>query len=59
MVWTTLAAWLEIIGGSRALPETWKSRSDVAVLRAAWWIVLLLLALAFAGRNTKFVYVDF
>lgn len=56
---TLIAYALEIIGGSRPLPERWKSRTDIAVLRAAWWIVLLLLALAFAGRNVKFVYVDF
>jgi hypothetical protein len=59
MLWTTLATWLEIAGGSRALPESWKSRKDVAVLRAALWVLLLLMALAFAGRNTKFIYVDF
>ena len=59
MTWTMLAAWVEMVGGSRAVPESWKSRSDIAVLRAIWWVVLLLLALAFAGRNTKFVYVDF
>ncbi|MGH7282621.1 MAG: hypothetical protein ACRELY_13930 [Polyangiaceae bacterium] len=58
-MWTSIANVLEVIGGSRPFPETWKGRTDVAFLRAGWWIVLLLLALAFAGRNIKFVYVDF
>ena len=59
MFWTVVAAWLETAGGARPLPEKWKGSYRVAVARALWWLVLFALAAAFAGRNTKFVYVDF
>ena len=59
MSWAVVAEWLEILGGSRPLPEAWRGRTDVALVRAGAWIVFFLIALAFAGRNTKFVYVDF
>ena len=54
-----LFEWLEVLGGARALPERWVGRGDVAVARGVWWLLLLVLAWAFAGRATKFVYVDF
>jgi hypothetical protein len=53
-----IAEWLELIGGSRPPPSSW-NRRDIALARAAWWILLLLMTWAFAGRGTKFIYVDF
>jgi hypothetical protein len=58
MIWMRLAEWLELLGGSRQPPNSW-NRRDLALARAVWWILLFLVAWAFAGRNTKFVYVDF
>jgi len=51
--------WLEILGGARPLPQSWASRPLPPLALALWWLALFALALAFAGRNTKFVYVDF
>jgi hypothetical protein len=59
MIWTLVANWLEIAGGARPLPEAWRGTTLPAVVRAGWWLLLFVLAVAFAGRNTKFVYVDF
>jgi hypothetical protein len=56
---TVLAQWLEVLGGSRRLPLRLESRTGVGLARGCWWLALLLLAWAFAGRATKFVYVDF
>jgi hypothetical protein len=56
---TRLRELLEIAGGARALPERLQSRAAVALARGGWWLFLFLLAWAFAGRTTKFVYVDF
>lgn len=56
---TVLAQWLEVVGGSRPLPSWLESRTGIGLARGCWWLALLLLALAFAGRATKFVYVDF
>jgi hypothetical protein len=53
-----LTDWLEMLGGARQPPLTW-NRFDFALVRAFWWVALFLAAWAFAGRNTKFIYVDF
>jgi hypothetical protein len=50
---------LEVAGGARPLPEALQARVLVGFARGGWWVVLLLLAWAFAGHTTKFVYVDF
>ena len=50
---------LEIMGGARPLPERWAGRPIAAVLIGAWWVLLLLAAFAFMGRNVKFIYIDF
>ncbi len=55
----SVVEWLEIAGGARPFPLEWESRGTAAVMRAAWWLFLFVLAAAFAGKNTKFVYVDF
>ena len=47
---------LEALGGARPLAIRTPARS---VALGLWWVVLLLATLAFAGRFTKFVYVDF
>jgi hypothetical protein len=57
--WLALGRWLEILGGSRPLPPALESRTSIGLARGCWWLALLLLALAFAGRATKFIYVDF
>ena len=57
-IFTLVAMWLEIAGGAKPLPEAWKGHG-AAVARALWWLFLFALATAFAGRTTKFVYVDF
>jgi hypothetical protein len=59
MITARLVEWLEILGGARPLPDPLSRRNDLAIVRAVWWVLLFLVALAFAGRNTKFVYVDF
>jgi len=50
---------LEVLGGARAIPAAVAARAHAPILRGVWWAFLLLLAWAFAGRSTKFVYVDF
>ncbi len=54
--WTRIQNWLEIAGGARPLPDAWR---QTWLALGAWWLVLFALAAAFAGRATKFVYVDF
>lgn len=50
---------LEILGGAKPLPDAWARRPLVIFLTAAWWVLLLLAAFAFMGRNVKFIYIDF
>jgi hypothetical protein len=50
---------LEVLGGARAVPEAIARRAYFPIARGLWWGLLMLLAWAFAGRATKFVYVDF
>jgi hypothetical protein len=57
--WVHIATWLEIAGGAKPLPTSLEKSHRVALARGAWWLFLFVIALAFAGRNTKFVYVDF
>jgi hypothetical protein len=58
MIWSYVSEWLEVLGGSRPTPNSW-NRRGAAVARASWWILLIVVAWAFAGRDTKFVYIDF
>jgi hypothetical protein len=51
--------WLEVLGGARAGPPALIRKRWYAFALAFWWIVLLLLSIGFAGRSTKFIYVDF
>ena len=50
------AALLEKVGGARPMATRTPARS---IALGLWWLSLLLLTLAFAGRYSKFVYVDF
>jgi hypothetical protein len=59
MVLKRLARALEVLGGAEALPERLAQKPGVPLALGAWWAFLFLLVLAFAGRATKFVYVDF
>lgn len=54
-----LGAALEVLGGARPLPDALAGRTSVAVLRGLSWVAFLLLAWAFSGRATKFIYIDF
>ena len=54
-----LADALEVVGGAKPLPESLAGRQSVAVLRGLSWALFLLLAWAFSGRATKFIYIDF
>lgn len=51
-----LVEWLETLGGVRPLCADTPAR---AVILGLWWTALLLVTLLFAGRYSKFVYVDF
>jgi hypothetical protein len=50
---------LEVLGGAQPLPDSLAGRTSVAVLRGLVWVGFLLIAWAFAGRATKFIYIDF
>jgi hypothetical protein len=50
---------LEVLGGARPIPAAIAARVYVPFARGLWWLLLILLAWASAGRSTKFVYVDF
>ena len=50
---------LEILGGCREVPETWSRRGWYHLAWGVWWAFLFMLFLAFSGRSTKFVYIDF
>jgi hypothetical protein len=47
---------LEQLGGVRPVALRGATRS---VILGLWWVALLLVTLVFAGRYSKFVYVDF
>jgi hypothetical protein len=51
--------WLEVVGGARRLPPRLRNTRMVGLLMPLWWVLLLLLTVAFVGRSTKFIYVDF
>jgi len=53
---TSLVRLLEKLGGAQPLEARTLPRS---IALGLWWLSLLLLVLLFAGRYTKFVYVDF
>ena len=51
--------WLEVLGGARQGPPALARKRWFPLALAVWWLVLLLLSVAFVGRSTKFIYVDF
>jgi peptidoglycan/LPS O-acetylase OafA/YrhL len=51
--------WLEVLGGARVPPRACVRRRWFPIALAVWWCLLLLLTVAFVGRSTKFIYVDF
>lgn len=51
-----LVVLLEKVGGARPFE---RSTSIGSVALGLWWAALLLTVLSFAGRYTKFVYIDF
>jgi hypothetical protein len=56
---SALLEWLEALGGARPLPAHFARSGWLSVARGLGWLVLLLVAWAFAGRATKFIYIDF
>jgi hypothetical protein len=54
-----MSTFLEVLGGSRPIGLARAERPLTWILLGVWWAALLMLALAFVGRATKFIYVDF
>ena len=50
---------LEVLGGARRGPPALVRQHWFPLALAVWWLILLLLSVAFVGRSTKFIYVDF
>jgi hypothetical protein len=50
---------LEVLGGARPPPESLATRPFFHLLLGALWFAMFLTTLAFIGRATKFIYVDF
>ena len=58
--WGWLQDRLERLGGARPLTGEGRVPSLLACVGlAVWWAALVLLVVAFVGRSTKFIYVDF
>jgi hypothetical protein len=55
----TAMVWLEILGGERRVPQRLHRSRWHSLLLGLWWVLLILLSVAFVGRSTKFIYVDF
>jgi hypothetical protein len=55
----TAMVWLEILGGARRVPHGLLQSRWFPVALGFWWALLILLSVAFIGRSTKFIYVDF
>jgi hypothetical protein len=49
----------EMAGGAQPWPARLGGRWSSALVQGLWWVTLFLMALAFAGRNSKFIYIDF
>ncbi len=56
---STLQIALETLGGVRPWPESWQSRGVFHILLGLWWAALFLAVVAFSGRSTKCIYIDF
>jgi hypothetical protein len=54
-----IAELFEILGGARPLPPRLAASRLLSLAFGAYWALLLLVIVAFAGRTAKFVYVDF
>jgi hypothetical protein len=54
-----IVAILETLGGARPLPASLERHRPVSVALGFYWVGLLWLVIAFSGRGTKFVYIDF
>jgi hypothetical protein len=54
-----IMVWLEVLGGVRPFPPAFGRSSLYPLVLALWWVLLLVLSMAFVGRSTKFIYVDF
>jgi hypothetical protein len=49
---------LEVLCGAKPIPPPWVARGSGWAF-GVWWLTLFLLVVLFAGRTSKFVYVDF
>jgi hypothetical protein len=54
-----IMVWLEVLGGARPVPPAFARLRLYPLVLALWWVLLLVLSIAFVGRSTKFIYVDF
>jgi hypothetical protein len=59
MSFRRIATLLECLGGSGEVPLEWRERTWFPVARGIFWLLLLAVVFAFAGRTTRFIYVDF
>ena len=50
---------LEILGGAKPVPPKLSNSILNGLFFGVWWVVLFFIILAFSGRGTKFVYIDF
>jgi len=51
--------WLEVLGGARSIPGRLGNTRLWWFILPLWWMILLIATVAFVGRSTKFIYVDF
>ena len=49
----------ETLGGSRAPSERLERSAGFRIFLGLWWLFLFCVALAFCGRDVKFIYIDF
>ncbi len=50
--------WLEYLGGAKNLPPE-PAKQLPAWFWGIWWALLLVMAIAFSGQASKFIYIDF
>ncbi|MEK6705587.1 MAG: hypothetical protein AABZ06_07345 [Bdellovibrionota bacterium] len=50
---------LEIMNGAEDFPQRYEKYIWIPIIRGIYWTVLIFIVLAFIGRSTKFIYIDF
>ncbi|WNG33822.1 hypothetical protein F0U60_09395 [Archangium minus] len=59
MSFESVRNFLEVLGGARPPPERLASQPLFHLFLGVLWFAMFLTTLAFIGRATKFIYVDF